>query len=71
MSVEDGISDDVIQGLRKLGHCIDGPVKGYLRSQFGRGQVITKGAWFKSENKTEELYWAGSDPRADGIAIGY
>lgn len=76
ISLEDGISEDVIQQLQILGHQISGPIKGYNRSIFGRGHVITKGAWWSTNTQThiandESVLWAGSDPRSDGMAAGY
>ncbi|KAL5017441.1 hypothetical protein ScPMuIL_007030 [Solemya velum] len=68
--IEDGVSREVIDGLRQLGHAVTGPVSGFDRKVFGRGQVITKGNWF-SGGSTQDIYWAGSDLRADGVAIGY
>jgi len=37
--VEKGIPEDVIEGLRKLGHNIH-VLDGYLTQMFGRGQII-------------------------------
>lgn len=47
-----------------------GPVIGYDRASFGRGQVIARGTLPNSDSKSN-VYWAGTDPRCDGIAIGY
>lgn len=61
--LEDGIADDVVEGLRKLGHQVE-VVRGHARGLFGRGQVIRRhvedgiGVWS-----------AGSDPRGDGAAM--
>ena len=77
LSVEEGIQPEVTQRLREMGHIItDEAVSGNRRSMFGRGQVITRGAWWdRSEGdavcKDASVYWAGSDPRADGIVAGY
>jgi gamma-glutamyltranspeptidase/glutathione hydrolase len=38
-------------------------VTGYNRSVFGRGQIILR--------QPDGVLWAGSDPRADGCAIGF
>ncbi|GAA5909709.1 hypothetical protein JCM6882_008470 [Rhodosporidiobolus microsporus] len=58
--LEDGISPDVVEKLREMGH--DAKVlKGHDRAMFGRGQIIQKtpgGAWA-----------GGSDPRGDGHAV--
>ena len=67
VSVEQGIPENVIEELEHLGHVINGPVCGYDRKLFGRGQIIRQ-----SKDKIgQSVLWAGSDPRADGCAIGY
>uniref|UniRef100_A0A3P8WU46 Glutathione hydrolase-like YwrD proenzyme n=1 Tax=Cynoglossus semilaevis TaxID=244447 RepID=A0A3P8WU46_CYNSE len=52
-----------------------GPICGHNRAKFGRGQIITVGDWWNgSDNQTDgatKVLWAGSDPRADGCALGY
>ena len=64
--IEDGISQDVLDKLKSLGHTIR-LVKGAERSMFGRGQIIVK-----IPNDENRLVWAaGSDPRADGHATGW
>ena len=63
VTVEDGIAASTVQDLIRRGHNIK-VVSGAARQSFGRGQIIRahpeSGAW-----------WAGSDPRADGCAIGW
>ena len=75
VSIEEGISDEVIAKLRSMGHSVEGPVTGHDRALFGRGHVITKGAWWsKSEQniyKGTDMLWVGTDPRVDGLAVGY
>jgi len=63
---EDGISSQTIETLSKMGHkVLLKPVVNILdRQHFGNGQIIRK------DPKTGVL-WAGSDPRADGIALGW
>ncbi|CAG8846713.1 16524_t:CDS:2, partial [Racocetra persica] len=63
VSVEDGISEDVINKLKELGHHVK-VVKGFQRSIiFGRGQIIEQ----KIDPKTGMRVWAaGSDFRGDG-----
>ena len=39
VALEEGIPDDVIEALRQKGHDVT-LLKGYSRSQFGRGQII-------------------------------
>ena len=61
LDLEEGIPDQTIQTLAALGHRVNS-VSGLNRSRFGRGQIILKDA----ENG---VFWAGSDPRADGCAM--
>ena len=42
---------------------VTAPVAGYARSAFGRGQIIRR--------DPTGVLWGGSDPRADGCAIGF
>ncbi len=75
ISMEEGIRPEVLEGLRSLGHSIDGPAQGFSRAIFGRGHVITQGAWWAQDDtnidKTNTMWWVGSDGRADGLALGY
>ncbi|XP_077868973.1 glutathione hydrolase-like YwrD proenzyme [Saccoglossus kowalevskii] len=77
ISLEHGIASKTVLELVNMGHLIDGPITGLNRSVFGRGQIITKGAWWSAgRNPSDQLFvcddckvlWAGSDPRADGMA---
>lgn len=61
VAIEDGMPQETISGLEKLGHPVYA-VSGYERALFGRGQVILR------DPKTGVLC-AGSDPRADGCAM--
>ncbi|EME46548.1 hypothetical protein DOTSEDRAFT_51997 [Dothistroma septosporum NZE10] len=63
--LEDGISEETVEGLRKLGHKVE-VVKGGSRSLFGRGQVIR---WHKDPVEDQGVWSAGSDPRGDGHAV--
>ncbi|GAA6066308.1 glutathione hydrolase-like YwrD proenzyme, partial [Tachysurus ichikawai] len=71
-SIDRGVADE----LRERGHVVNWPVEGHERDRFGRGQIISVGKWWwdltdeKPEEK-ERILWAGSDPRADGCAVGY
>ncbi|XP_067395389.1 glutathione hydrolase-like YwrD proenzyme isoform X2 [Emydura macquarii macquarii] len=74
--LEDGISQAVAEDLRARHHCSQWPITGHNRSLFGRGQIITKGDWWKSwdslsSKSSHNVLWAGSDPRGDGCAVGY
>ncbi len=61
IAIEKGISELVIDDLKKKGHIIK-VIEGDNRNIFGRGQVI-------KYNPKLKTYSAGSDPRADGLAI--
>jgi gamma-glutamyltranspeptidase/glutathione hydrolase len=63
VAIEEGISDQVMGKLSEMGHSID-PTYGWNRNIFGRGQIIRR-------NPNTGVLWAGSDPRADGNAVGY
>lgn len=66
VSLEEGISPQVINQLSTMGHVTHGPVSGYGRTIFGRGQIIVSRPTTRGT-----VWWAGSDIRADGLAIGY
>ncbi|KAI4898276.1 hypothetical protein NFI96_024410, partial [Prochilodus magdalenae] len=75
LNLEEGVEQRVAEELRSRGHVVNWPVEGHDRAQFGRGQVISVGMWWHpSSGKpegSERVLWAGSDPRADGCALGY
>ncbi len=60
VALEEGISIEVMSQLGSMGHPVR-PVSGFGRGIFGRGQVITR--------SSDGVLAAGSDPRADGMAI--
>ncbi|MCU0489918.1 MAG: gamma-glutamyltransferase [Anaerolineales bacterium] len=60
IAIEDGIAPAVMERLAKMGHAIS-QVNGFERGLFGRGQII--------QRDIRGVYWAGSDPRADGCAM--
>lgn len=62
VSLEEGIPVKVMSELVQKGHPVM-PVSGQGRAIFGRGQIIRKNAYGAWE--------AGSDPRADGLALGF
>ena len=74
MALEEGIDETTIAGLKDLGHNVEGPVCGHDRAVFGRGQIVSllhpsvRGG---VSDGVEQVWWAGSDGRADGQAIGY
>ncbi|RAL08096.1 gamma-glutamyltransferase family protein [Aspergillus homomorphus CBS 101889] len=61
--VEEGISAEAIEGLRRLGHEVR-VLEGWKRGMFGRGQIIR---CHYDEGKL--IYSGGSDLRGDGLAI--
>ncbi len=61
--IEEGVPPELSRGLAALGHAIGPLVSGHGRAMFGRGQVI-----LRDENG---VLRAGSDPRADGCAMGF
>lgn len=70
------MNQGVAEELRMRGHVVHGPIEGHERALFGRGQVISLGTWWdptseRPEGAAEKVLWAGSDPRADGCAVGY
>jgi len=73
--LEEGIPPEVIAGLVALGHDARGPDMGVTnRSQYGWGQIITRGAWWKQSDliaNDPSVWWVGVDPRCDGNAAVY
>lgn len=61
VALEEGIDPQTIEELASLGHPVT-TLGGFNRTTFGRGQIIYR------DNETG-VYWAGSDPRADGLAM--
>ena len=60
VALEEGIGAETVSTLKKMGHDVYS-VSGYARSLFGRGQIIVN---------QNGMLWGGSDPRADGCAMG-
>jgi len=63
VELEEGIPIETMARLAEMGHDVV-PVTGYARSVFGRGQIIRR------DPETGTLC-GGSDPRADGQAVGW
>jgi gamma-glutamyltranspeptidase/glutathione hydrolase len=63
--VEDGMGEETIEGLKKLGHSVH-VLTGFDRSKFGRGQIIR---WSVDPVESKGIWSAGSDPRGDGCAF--
>ncbi|KAK0056584.1 gamma-glutamyltransferase YwrD isoform X1 [Biomphalaria pfeifferi] len=73
VDIEEGIPLDVMLDLEKLQHN-PSLISGLKRCYFGRGQIISRGShWWDSKtiNSSKPMYWAGSDPRADGLVAAY
>ncbi|KAI1438401.1 gamma-glutamyltranspeptidase [Xylaria sp. CBS 124048] len=65
VAVEEGMPEETIAGLRKLGHDVE-VLKGMARARFGRGQIIR---WTTDPVEKDFGVWsAGSDMRGDGAA---
>lgn len=73
--IEEGVPQEALEGLKKLGHTVE-VVRGYERGLFGRGQVI-RVEWVEDEEgglgkyEKRKVLHAGSDMRGDGQAVGY
>ncbi|KAK7746327.1 hypothetical protein SLS53_002286 [Cytospora paraplurivora] len=65
VSVEEGMPEETIEGLKKLGHQIR-IVKGMGRGLFGKGQIIR---WTVDAVDGTGIWSAGSDQRGDGAAF--
>lgn len=63
VSLEEGIPVETMAALARIGHEVI-PVASYSRIAFGKGQIILR------DPKTG-VFTAGSDPRADGQALGW
>ncbi len=61
VSLEEGIPDEIVAGLTERGHQVQ-KVAGWERTMFGRGQIILR-------DPPSGVLCAGSDSRADGLAI--
>ncbi|KAK2061809.1 gamma-glutamyltranspeptidase [Colletotrichum caudatum] len=64
VSVEEGMPEETVEGLRALGHKVE-VVTGTDRSVFGRGQIIR---YSVDPIEGTGVWSAGSDPRGDGAA---
>ncbi|MBI4771040.1 MAG: gamma-glutamyltransferase family protein [Chloroflexi bacterium] len=63
VSLETGAPRAVVEGLAQRGHPLWPEISGYERATFGRGQIIRR--------EPDGVLWGGSDPRADGCAMGF
>jgi gamma-glutamyltranspeptidase/glutathione hydrolase len=63
LHLEEGLPSTLAEGLAERGHHVAADVSGHARAVFGRGQVI--------ERRPDGVLLAGSDPRADGCAMGF
>ncbi|KAK1985148.1 gamma-glutamyltranspeptidase [Colletotrichum cereale] len=64
VSVEEGMPEETVEGLRSLGHKVD-VVTGFDRAVFGRGQIIR---YAVDPVEGTGVWSAGSDLRGDGAA---
>ncbi|KAK9824256.1 hypothetical protein WJX72_008957 [[Myrmecia] bisecta] len=58
VQLEEGVSGEAAEGLRKLGHKVEADMGNYRHEVFGRGQIIHRDA-------QTGVLWAGSDLRGD------
>jgi gamma-glutamyltranspeptidase/glutathione hydrolase len=63
VALEAGLPAGTVAGLAARGHPLRPNVDGYERATFGRGQMIRR--------EPDGVLWGGSDPRADGCAMGF
>jgi gamma-glutamyltranspeptidase/glutathione hydrolase len=61
VEIEEGVPAETLAALAQMGHEVV-PVTDYARATFGRGQIIRR--------EPDGVLWGGSDPRADGCAVG-
>ncbi|KAF9880925.1 gamma-glutamyltranspeptidase [Colletotrichum karsti] len=64
VSVEEGMPEETVEGLRKLGHKVE-IITGSERGHFGRGQIIR---YHVDPVEGTGVWSAGSDMRGDGAA---
>jgi gamma-glutamyltranspeptidase/glutathione hydrolase len=62
VALEEGIPPQVISKLKRMGHPVE-QISGHSRAMFGRGQIILR-------DHENGVLCGGSDPRADGCAMG-
>jgi gamma-glutamyltranspeptidase/glutathione hydrolase len=62
-ALEAGLPQALVEDLQALGHPLRAGVGGFEHSLFGRGQIIRR--------EPDGVLWGGSDPRADGCALGF
>ncbi len=63
VALEAGLPGALAPGLAARGHPLRPDVGGAGRALFGRGQIIRR--------EPDGVLWGGSDPRADGCAMGF
>ena len=68
IQLEKGITMDVAEGLRTMGYNVEHDSSFF---NFGRGQIIQKKVSYSKDGKKMREYLAGSDPRADGMVVGF
>ena len=66
VSFEEGVEEGAVETLVGMGHKVSCPriLTGHARALFGRGQIILR-------DPTDGVLCGGSDPRADGCAMGW
>ncbi|GMH38373.1 hypothetical protein BSKO_06257 [Bryopsis sp. KO-2023] len=61
--LEEGFSEATIRDLVSRGHAVFPGITGSTRIMFGKGQIIVR--------DEAGVLWGGSDPRGDGLALGW
>ena len=69
--LEKGIDEKVASELRKKGHNVSSGVGGFDRSVFGRGQIAARRNFWNTKIQNSSVLWVASDPRGDGVSMGY
>ena len=69
--LEEGIDEEVCGDLAKRGHSVNAQISGFERKKFGRGQIAARGNFWQKTKPNNSVLWVASDPRGDGVALGY
>ncbi len=63
VNLDTGLPTATVAGLAQRGHPLTADISRHARALFGRGQIIRR--------EPDGVLWGGSDPRADGCAMGF
>ena len=59
MSIENGFDNEAIEKLKERGHRVTQDLSCF----YGHGQIILR--------RSEGVLWGGTDPRGDGVVMGF